>query len=221
MPFVGGKQVAGTPISWDQSVSGGDPHALDDGFEHYIVTFAGLGEHPTQNVQDASVVLVEQTTSHALPGPEATDEPGVGKAVRLVPLQKDANGEISAEDLKVAAAQGILRRIVSDGSSIFAEVEAGVTSDARDVSQPTTTTTAKSAEHESSGHESGDQDSVTGDPLAAVLKQVPGTKKVSLVMAGVYAVTTKAKAEAFEALPGVADVDEDVVLTVSTNDPQY
>lgn len=222
MPFIdGADKVDGQLISWDQNVSRGDPNALDDGFEHYIVTFSGLADRALEEQ-----VLEEQVLSgsQASKGPETN----TNKATRLVPLQTNAAGEVETHDLLELAKQGKLLQIVSDGTTTYAEIEVSESSKEADLS--TTTTVAKKeaeakAKEDEEGNSGdqilGDQNLVSGDPLVALLKKVTGTKKVTVVMPGVYAVATTAKASSYESLPGVEDVDEDIVLTVSTNDPQY
>ncbi len=220
MPFVGGGKTSdGVPISWEQGVSSGDPHVLDDGFEHYVVTFAGLGERGAVETQEGYGAPVSQAASSTT---APTSEVKTNKKIRLVPLPTNAAGEIAPGDIEALAKEGTLLRIVSDGTTIYGELE--VTGESATVDHlvvTTTTTTAKVVKPDAGEGDLGTQELVDGDPLAALLKKVPGTKKVTLVMPGTYAVVTTAKAAAFESLPGVADVDEDIVLTVSTNDPQY
>ncbi|MBI1843407.1 MAG: S8 family serine peptidase, partial [Actinobacteria bacterium] len=202
MPFVGGGggDGYGVPISWSDGVSAGDPHALDDGFEHYVVTFAGLGEQ--------GAVPVEESTSGAAASNASPGTTGE-RHVRRVPLQTNAAGEISGSDLVELSKQGNLLGIVSDGSTTYAEIE---------VTGQGVKTTTSVAEKVAKKAPKGEAPA-KGDVLAVVLKKVRGTKTVTPVMPGMYAVVTTAKASAFRGLAGVADVDEDVVLTVSAKDP--
>ncbi len=202
MPFVGGGGGAGygVPISWSDAVSAGDPHALDDGFEHFVVTFAGLGEQ--------GAAPVEEPTSGA-GAPDASPSDSGEKHVRRVPLQTNAAGEISGSDLVELSKQGNLLGIVSDGTTTYAEIE--VTGQGVKATEGA----AEKVEKKAPKHE----EPAKGDLLAALLKKVAGTKTVTPVMPGMYAVVTTAKASAFKGLAGVADVDEDVVLTVSAKEP--
>ncbi len=202
MPFVGGGSGGGygVPISWSDAVSAGDPHGLDDGFEHYVVTFAGLGEQ--------GAAPVEEPTSGAV-APNASPATTGEKHVRRVPLQTNAAGEISGSDLVELSKQGNLLGIVSDGTTTYAEIE---------VTGQGVKTTTKAAEKVGKKAPKSEEPA-KGDLLAALLKKVRGTKTVTPVMPGMYAVVTTAKASAFRSLAGVADVDEDVVLTVSAKEP--
>ncbi|MGC1513285.1 MAG: S8 family serine peptidase, partial [Acidimicrobiales bacterium] len=202
MPFVGGGGGAayGVPISWSDAVSAGDPHALDDGFEHFVVTFAGLGEQ--------GAAPVEEPTSGA-EAPDASSSATGEKHVRRVPLQTNAAGEISGSDLVELSKQGNLLGIVSDGTTTYAEIE--VTGQGVKATEGAAEKVEKKAPKR--------EEPAKGDLLASLLKKVPGTKTVTPVMPGMYAVVTTAKASAFRALAGVADVDEDVVLTVSAKEP--
>lgn len=195
MPFVGGGGGGGygVPISWSDAVSSGDPNALDDGFEHYVVTFDGAA-------------AVAEPAMESGDGHEPT---GAGeKLVRRVPLQLNAAGEISADDLVELSKQGTLLGIVSDGTTTYAEIEV-TGKDAEASPKPAHKEKKKASEPE---------DSAKGDARAAVLKNVRGTTSVTVVMPGMYEVVTTAKASAFESLAGVVDVDKDVVLTVSAKD---
>lgn len=204
LPFIpdggdpGGEGIA---ISWERDPPMGDPHALDDGFEHYIVTFSDGAPG------DAS----------AFPDAESSPPPGK-RVVRRVPLSTNAAGEISADDLLGLSDQGEVLRIVSDGSTHYAEVEVRIAAGAGEDAPGVDTT---------SGDRSGDREvfgtrqSNGRDPREAALQAVPGTRTVTPVMAGTYAVVTTAGITSYDRLAGVADVDEDIVLTVAVDDPNY
>jgi serine protease len=173
----------------------GDPHALDDGYRHYVVALSGT---PT-----ADLGIAARGPAGATPAAPPADP-----ATRLEIPVAERNGRITPEALDAVSTRGRVVEIARRADGRLVAVVEDLTSlppDAGLVPLPASREPAAGA---------------TGDGPAQLLA-VPGTRHVESRAPGVFVVTTSAGPDAYRDVPGVGSVETDPIATVASDDTYW
>lgn len=184
----------------------GDPRELEDGLTHLVVAF--------DDGADTTAPRGGDRDPHPAPD-SARDQPAEARSSRRRVPVAEVDGVADADALVALARQGRLLGLERDERSgqllAVLEVAPGEGSDAPPPSP--------AAAHEEPAGDVALVGVAPDDPHVVALASVPGTREVEGVGGGWYAVATSGERSAYEALPGVRSVLDDVALSVSA-DPQ-